>query len=542
MSLPVGGVWPPRPHDQVLAAVAQCQAWWEGDHGLLNDAAGSAPRNRPSQFRGGIVGAVGRMFWGKPTQVEQATRKLHVPIAADLVQMSANLLFADPPTLLVSRADNDGDDGELSPEDQAAQDRLDRIMNTAQFHSSLVVAAESCAALGGVYARIVWDETITRNCWIDFVDADRAIPEFTWGRLTAVTFWTVLASSDDQTVWRHLERYEPGRIVHGLYKGTATELGRTMALADHEATADIMVDADSAVDLGTDRLAAGYIPNARPNPAWRTDPVLRHLGRSDLSPDVVELMDQLDEVWSSLARDVRLAKARLVVSEDLLDQRGPGMGTGFDTDREIYSPIGIPDGGNGMASTIQFIQPDVRVDEHLRVATELILEVLRRAGYSPISFGMDEGGSAATATEIEARSRASLQTRTAKGRLWANVLGPLGRTLLEVDSHIYPETKVVVTEDLEVQFPPAVRDTELQKGRTLQALDGARAISTEEKVRRLNPDWDSGRIDAEVAAIRAEGGMDLPDLGGMAVPDFPARKGLPEADTVEDGLVEPDDD
>ncbi|NKR53031.1 hypothetical protein GS481_02445 [Rhodococcus hoagii] len=68
--------------------------------------------------------------------------------------------------------------------------------------------------------------TIADNAWIDFVDADRAIPEFRWGRLVAVTFWSELTGGDGQEVWRHLERHEPGYIVHAVYKGTATSLGR----------------------------------------------------------------------------------------------------------------------------------------------------------------------------------------------------------------------------------------------------------------------------------------------------------------------------
>ncbi|TDT42585.1 hypothetical protein EV562_101555 [Streptomyces sp. BK208] len=47
--------------------------------------------------------------------------------------------------------------------------------------------------------------------------SDRAVPEFSYGTLRAVTFWRELPGGDNDTVWRHLERCERGRIVHALY-------------------------------------------------------------------------------------------------------------------------------------------------------------------------------------------------------------------------------------------------------------------------------------------------------------------------------------
>ena len=57
-------------------------------------------------------------------------------------------------------------------------------------HSTLIEAAETCAALGGVFLRVVWDTDIQDRPWIDLVPPDAAVPEFKYGRLVAVTFWT----------------------------------------------------------------------------------------------------------------------------------------------------------------------------------------------------------------------------------------------------------------------------------------------------------------------------------------------------------------
>lgn len=516
--------------------VDRCEAWWIGDPAGLAAEAASTPQNRPSQSRGGVVGTLSRFWFGKPTETATSTRPLHIPIAKDIAQMCGNLLYSKPPTAMIAAAVTD-EDGKINATDQAAQDRLDRIMNTAQFHSSLLVAGETGSALSGTFPRIVWDEDVVQNAWIDFVDPDRAIPEFAWDRLIAVTFWTVLASPDDRVVWRHLERYEIGRIVHGLYKGTDADLGPRVDLTMHTATANLITDADGAVETGSpDRLAAGYIPNMRPNPIWRKVPELKHLGASDLAADVIALMERLDEVWSSLMRDLRLGRGRVIVSEQLLTTLGAGKGSGFDLDREVFSPVGTAIGGDGTATTVmEAHQFEIRMTEHLGIATALVLEILRRTGYSPITFGMDEGGSATTATEIEARQKASKDTYMAKTRLVSSALSALGRTLLEVDAAQFPATKVTVTEDLEIQWPPFTEDSTLALARTLQALHGAEAVSIAVKVKMLNPDWDDKRVQDEVALIKADRGMQLPDLGGMGMTDFPARKGLPDDDTVEDG-------
>ncbi|MBM4570369.1 hypothetical protein GS489_08150 [Rhodococcus hoagii] len=165
------------------------------------------------------------------------------------------------------------------------QARADLIFNTPRFHSSLVEAGESCSALSGSFQRIVWDPTIADNAWIaSWTPTAPSHPEFRWGRLVAVTFWSELDGGDGQEVWRHLERHEPGYIVHAVYKGTATSLGRMMALTDHPATRDIAVDgADEGsgayVETGVKDLTAAYVPNVTPNPEWRHDPKLRPRSR-----------------------------------------------------------------------------------------------------------------------------------------------------------------------------------------------------------------------------------------------------------------------
>jgi len=130
------------------------------------------------------------------------------------------LLFAAPPAF-------------TSDDNPTAQERLDKIANTPMTHSALLEGAEVGAAMGGTFMRLVWDTDVADHVMLDVVDADRAIPDFQWKRLVAVTFWDQLDSPveySEQAVWRHLERHEPGVILHGLYKGTGDKLGQHAAV------------------------------------------------------------------------------------------------------------------------------------------------------------------------------------------------------------------------------------------------------------------------------------------------------------------------
>lgn len=504
MSLPDSNtVWPPKPYDDLIADIAEKQVWWEGTaDGLAAYYGTGAQRRKSAGFDTGLFGV--KVFWGKRQSDQQVTGRIHLPIAADIVSTSANLLFADGPKFLIAEG-----------QDTAAQARVDRILNTPNMHATLLVAAETCAALGGVWPRIVWDETLTNNAWIDFVDPDHAIPEFRWGRLVAVTFWSELPSND-KTVWRHLERYEPGKIWHAVYQGTDDNLGQQMSLVDHPATERIQVNGDGYIETGSDYIAAGYIPNQLPNPVWRNIPELKHLGRADISDDLIPLFDQLDEAFSSLMRDLRLGRARAFISENMMKVGKPGQGMSFDNERELYSVIGNAPGKDGAAAGhFEVQQFTIRVSEHLSIIDAITREILRRVGYSPLTFGLSEGNSAATATEITAKTTASNTTRTGKHRLWGNCLTRLSRTLLEVDAHIF-HTGVKVDEDLEIQWP-AVRESAYNRALTAKALREAKAASVETVVALVNPDWDDESVKAEASRILDEERIDFVDpttIGG----------------------------
>lgn len=493
MSFPENSEWPPKPHDRVLAACAERQVWWEGDPDKLAEFYSDGGRTTTNRFA-----AAWQAFWGKAQTHGERPARVHAPIAADIGRIAAATLFADPPQILASEAD------------KGLQDRVDAICNNSATHAGLLAAAESASMLSGVYGRVVWDKTVADEPWIDWVDADRAIPEFKWGRLSAVTFWSELPTDDEHVVWRHLQKYTPGNVFHSVHRGTSSNLGVTMSLADHAATAGLATRVGmNGETLPTDRLLAQYIPNMGPNPQWRNDPVLKPLGRADLDTQVMRLMDDADKTWSSWMRDLDLGKARVFISRQLLKNGRGGDGAGFDIDQSIYAPVGDMVVNGDISTVMDAQQFAIRVDEHSRTYEGLLRLIIGRCGYSPLTFGLSDEV-AQTATETDAKTRDTAMTRTAKTRLWAP-LAPLTTSLLEVDAAVFGGKRP--SELLEVKWQ-ASKESPRTLAETINLLNQAQAVSTKTKVEMKWPEWDDEQVQAEVDLIDKANTVDVPSFGG----------------------------
>ena len=498
--------WPPTELTTISASLKQWSAWYEGTPEALQEAYGRPGGTSAypgdarvsyarEQRHGGLRGVLQRFWWGRPINNLGGLQRdmIHVPIAADLCQASADLLFADQPT--------------IKAQNSAAQDRIDELADDG-LYSTLAEAAEVNAALGGVYLRVTWDKRIREDApFLTTVDADAAWPEFQWDQLRAVTFWQVVAEQG-QTVFRHLERHEldsqgNGIIIHGLYEGGPLNLGRSVPLSEQPAT-NVFVDAlnaDGIISTESPGLAVVYIPNQRPQRRWRADPVGRSLGRSDL--DGVELlMDSLDEVYSSWMRDIRLGKARIMIAKSMLESMGPGQGATFESDQEIYSPVNALINKDAGGLPIEQVQFAIRYTEHQQTANQLVEDIVRTAGYSSQTFGVSDTGNIRTATEVEQRERRSLLTRDRKIRHWRPGIADAFEKLLAVDKALFAGTAEVERPD--VKFSDGVQETLLTLSQTVLALEQANSASLEVRVGILHPDWDDEDIQDEVARIRAE--------------------------------------
>lgn len=520
MPLPTQNIeWPPPSEKNSRNLYRRWAAWYSGDPTILadvySDTLSAALNPDPKGFHltdgPSVRMTQQRMWWGQgvvPGGLQEA--KLHIPLAGDIAATSADLLFGEPPALIVAEAEK-------------TQERLDEIIAEAGVHSVLHEAGEICAALGGVYLRVGWDEQIAGHPLVDAIPPDAAVPEWRSGRLTAVTFWRVLDDSTD-AVWRHLERHEPGVIWHGLYRGTHDRLGTRADLADRPETAVFadLVDTAGRVETGAEGLTVEYVPNMRPHRVLRGSP----LGRSDYS-GIEGLMDALDEAWSSWMRDLRLGKARLIVPDVYLESHGRGRGASFDPEQAIFMAVNSLPASEGLS--IEQVQFAIRVAEHQQTCAELTAQAVRGAGYSAQTFG-DSGEAMATATEVVARERRSFTTRARKINYWRGPLVRLFEVAMAIDvAKFKPDGATAATPTIE--WPDGVAVDPEALGRTLQLLAAAEAVSTKVKVEMLHPDWDDDAVDEEVKLIGDDKAAGLPpppgepgsDPGGG--PDgFPAKK------------------
>jgi hypothetical protein len=527
--------WPPPHWAPIARDQAEAAVWYSGDQDALARFYGAQTNGqdrRPSDGLRSVAGKVSAWFWGRRYGDEHTDRqRIHVPAASDVAATSADLLFGEPPSLVIPEAHEAN-----APSDaKDAEDRLNTLVEEDGIASTLLEAAEICAAIGDVYLRPLWDRDVAPDHpLLTVVHGDRALPEFRWGHLVAVTFWREVMRKGAE-VWRHLERHEPGLILHGLYVGRDNVLGAKVDLARHDATAGFDVDELGAINtrdlLGVDGLIVRHVPNVKPNRRHRGYPIGRHdtTGQEGL-------MDALDETFTSWMRDIRLGKARLVVPNEFLVRAGRGAGARFDTDQEVFSPLDI-DPSSAEKAGITPVQFQIRVAEHERTAMALFERIVSGAGYSPQSFGLEGDGATQTATEVDARQDRSARTNGRKQRYWRRPFEDVAELLLVIDNKVFGSGVEPYRPRLD--FPDASEAGTRDMAETLNLLTMAASASIETRVRMFHPEWDETQVQEEVERIKDEqpgGGGFSPDPTGL-----PPAGGEPEPDATS-GEPDPADD
>lgn len=490
MSLPKNGTPYPLPGwNEIQQKYAEWVTWWEGDPAKLTATYTAHHHTRPSQYAGGIVGAVSRMFWGKPTTPDIATTRLHLPIASDLATTSAEQVYANPPEITVNEGDTRG------------QELVDQYLADGLV-PTLLEGTESGAVFGGRFHTVIQDPSVhDGRPFISTIHADNAYPEFTWGELTAVTFiWHL--EKRNETVYRHVELHSldeagNGTIQHALYVGTANNLGEQTDLTAHPATAPLaeagklLPDGVTANLPMTPGLWCDYVPNMRPQRAWRTHPVGRFLGRSDFA-GIEPWFDQIDHAYSEWVTDLDLSRGRLIVDEGFLDISPEiGGGTMFNTDRRIFTPI-----NSAGTTSMEQVQFAMRVNDLAETIEHFTARIIQSAGWSQATFGEHTGDTDITATEIRAREKRTLTKRARRVKEEQASLKRLLTKLLSIDD--YTATHI------EIDWPASVSPDAKELAETTQLLRIAGAASTYTLVKTAHPDWTEGQISEEVAQILQE--------------------------------------
>lgn len=481
MPLPSNGVqWVPSEWSKIYNRYAEFAAWYSSDLLGLSNIYSEAFNMPYTQGNAARVNKVKR----------EIKYSLHVPLAADISQTNANMLFGESPNITIPEANvKSAVAGAV-----AAQDRLHTILQQGNFSSRLLEAAESSSALGGVFLKINWDRDFLSFPVISVVQADAALPVFKWGFLQEITFWKIVLD-DKNRVYRLLEHHTKGTIQNALYKGTATNLGNNVPLTTLTETADL----EETISTGIEDICVRYIPNMRPNRLYRGSA----LGQSDYA-DCIPLLDALNQVYTSWIRDIRLGQARIIVPEMWM-QKNKNDEFAFNVDEEVFTALDI-DPLSASANPMTNVQFQIRVDEHRQTAMDFINRIITAAGYSPQSFGLVINGAAESGTALNVRERKSMITQSKKQGFYKTAVEDILGMLLQIDKLVFNTPKVEIFKP-NLEFRESLAFDINQAATTVDTLNRATALSTMTKVQMIHPDWTKDQIEAEVALILADSGI-----------------------------------
>ena len=429
------------------------------------------------------------MFWAR-----QGKCRVHVPVAADIASTSADLLFSEEPNFTTKDIDTEETENNQ-------QKRLDELLYKNNVFGKLNEAAESCAAVGDVYLKLNYMEDTLDYPVLSVIQGDSAWPEFLFGILQGIHFFSVI-NRDPQTkaVTRMYELYQPGKITMAVFiGGTDTELGSEAPESELSKYGFKRENKTPVEDM-----LAVHIPNMKPNRRYRDE----YKGRSDFD-ELRDMMDELDETYSSWLRDIRLAKARLIVPAEYL-RRKPSdvmdaslLSTGkyeFDEDVETLVALDIdPDKGQMTITPSQFA---IRSSEHLATCTDILRNIYATAGYSPQSFGLDINGLAQSGTALHIREKKSYNTRGKKQTYWKSPLEYIITAMVHLDAAIYKDKGSDADDEVKVKFADSMANDITTMSSAVQMLNAANSASIETRVTMLHPDWTKKQIMRETQRLR----------------------------------------
>ena len=522
--------WPPAPYAQSNHDIEVWRAWWAGDVEKLTEHYSTiATHSRPGNAQ--LMGeGRDRYFWGRSN--EQGANRRHVPMPAAVTSAVADLLFSKPPRIAPG------------PEDEKNSDlaaRMDKIFGAKSYAATLSEAAELQSYSGSIFLRPWWDSSLTDHVVPSHVPADRAVPEFRHNYLTAVTFWNIVSNPDETPIIRHLERHEPGKIIHRLYEGTESTLGERVALTEHPATAWLAepesgADKDGTVHTGLDEIDVVHIPNVLPARRWHGINGLSQLGRSDFE-GIESAFDELDETWSSWLRDVEDGKSRLFIEEDALIDLGPGRGGAFDQERHLYTktqtPLGAAADSNGQQ--IEQVKFDIRYQEHAQTMAEIRAHVMEHVGLSQRFFNDSLLSPGITATQVNSENAKSESTRSKRINFWNEGLIRFVQIVMKLDA-IHFDTGLMLTDPPEIHFAANLVETEGERMQRAGMAVAQKVLSRRQAVERINPDWTKQQIDDELEAIKEDAIQDAKLMFGQGLAPEDAAEASEGMEQIEDAL------
>lgn len=423
--------------------------------------------------------------WNYPYVITPAPRMIS--------RASANMLYGEPPEL---RPANDGD-----------LDALDFIAEENDLTSELVRGAMISSSEGEVFGRILIQPALLDAPIIEFVSGRRVIPYFSGRFLVGATFVTEWQEGRSE-FFRLFETYEAGLISAVLYRGSRTGIGAKYDLEQYERTKGVQ----ETVVTGFDRPLVAFIPNSIDADPSRGFADYRGLEARFLALNEATTIGKGNMKLAGRKRALidgdYLRNGQMRDADDLLIRKPTDSLAG-----DSAKPLELLEYGFEATQTIEWI-------DHVLDSTLLL------AGIAPTMVGRSVDGGAVSGTALRLKAAHSLIEASGKGRYFDRGVAWLLRAAATLDSRrtteggfgrrwVEPDGRV------QIERQDGLPTDDMEAAQRLVFLTNAQAISTEEKVRALHPEWDDEAVAIEVAAIGASNPAAPPEAGAQLAPPTP---------------------
>lgn len=394
------------------------------------------------------------------------------PVPRMISRASANMLFGADPDI---GADDDGD-----------AERYQFIASENGLTSELHRGALLASSEGDVWGKVVVAPGLADAPIIEFVSRGSVIPWFRGRFVDAVTFVTQWATGTTER-YRLFETYGRGYVTAELYRGGRVSIGVKRSLNSFPATAGMV----ERVNTGVSYPLAEFIPNSFDASLSRGFSDYRGLEARFLS---------INEATTVGASNLRLAgKKRALVDADYL---GPDGRLAKDADLLIKKNKNRTLGESG--KPLELLEYSFEAEALVRWLDHLIDTTLTFAGISPQTAGRGDIGVATSGTALKLRMAHSLMEASGKGRHADRGAKRLLRAAGAMDALYFRRRYTNLNTLPSFERRDALPTDDMEAALIVNNLVAAEAISTEEKVRYLHPDWTKEEVAAEVASIEGE--------------------------------------
>lgn len=423
------------------------------------------------------------------------------PVPRMLSRSSANMLFGEPPDI--------GDDSD------ADSARVEFIVTENQLPSELVRAGLMSSSEGDVYGRIMVRPDLCDAPIIEFASRACVIPEFSGRFLTGATFVSTWQEGRND-FFRLLERHTAGLVEHTLYRGTGTALGQPVALDSYGRTNGM----NDSVLTGMPRPLVAFIPNSIDSDPTRGFSDYRGLEARFLAMNEAATIGKSNVTLTGQKR--ALLDAKYLTS------------SGRTPKNDTFLIRSADDSTAGEARKgMEILEYSFEATELVAWIDHMIDSSITFAGMSPQSVGRSVESGAISGTAQRLKMAHSLIESAGKGRHFDTGIKQLLAWAKQIDARRTTEggfgrkySDVTTLPSFE-RADPLPRD-DMEAAQRLVLLTNAEAISPEEKVRLLHPDWSEKEVTDEVAKLGAAGpGITQPNVpapspgGGAGVPPRP---------------------